>query len=76
METTIFLNNQTQSVRVPKELAFSSDIKKVNIRKEGKSLIITPIENTWDDVFKRLEALQPEPFERDQGEHQEREPLK
>ncbi|PJE80509.1 Antitoxin VapB [invertebrate metagenome] len=32
METTVFMNNKTQAVRIPKELAFPEDVKRVIAR--------------------------------------------
>lgn len=48
---SVFKNNQSQAVRLPKSVALDKSIKKVFITVVGKSRIITPIENTWDDWF-------------------------
>jgi antitoxin VapB len=50
-KTSLFKSNRSQAVRIPKELAFSEDVKKVIVRKVGKSLMITPEESFWDDFF-------------------------
>lgn len=49
--TSVFKNNQSQAVRLPKSIALDESIKKVTITAIGKSLVIAPIENTWDDWF-------------------------
>jgi len=48
---SIFLNNKTQAVRLPKDTKFADDIKKVNVRKLGNDRIISPMDKTWDSFF-------------------------
>ena len=48
---SIFLNNKTQAVRLPKDTKFADDIKKVNVRKVGNDRIISPIDKIWDSFF-------------------------
>ena len=48
---SIFLNNKTQAVRLPKDTKFSDDIKKVNVRIVGYDRIISPIDKIWDSFF-------------------------
>lgn len=70
--TSVFKSNRSQAIRIPKELAFPDDVKKVIVRKVGQSLIITPQENFWDDFFDEGPNLGfPERFA--QGEYEERE---
>lgn len=52
-QTTIFKSNRSQAVRIPKELAFPDGMKKVFVRRVGKSLILTPVDALWDDFFDR-----------------------
>lgn len=71
-QTTIFKSNRSQAVRIPKELAFPEGVKKVIVRKVGKSLVITPTEDFWDDFFDR--GPDPDfPERAPQGEYEERE---
>jgi antitoxin VapB len=51
MNTTVFLNNKTQAVRIPAPLKFDSNIKEVIVRKVGNERIITPKQNSWDSFF-------------------------
>ena len=48
---TVFLNNGTQSVRIPAECRFPDEVKIVTIRKVGNSLVLTPADNSWDNFF-------------------------
>jgi len=48
---SIFINNRTQSVRLPAETRFPATIKKVTVRVLGQDRILSPIENTWDSFF-------------------------
>lgn len=50
-EATIFKSNRSQAVRIPKDFAFPDGLKRVFIRRVGKSLILTPIEDFWDSFF-------------------------
>lgn len=50
---TIFRSNRSQAVRIPKNLEFPESVKSVFVRKQGKSLIITPVDALWDDFFDR-----------------------
>ena len=47
-ETTIFLNNRTQAVRLPKAVAFPDDVTLVDIRVVGNSRVITPVGGDWE----------------------------
>jgi len=50
-ESTVFVNNRTQAVRLPAELRFPENVKKVTVRAIGKERVISPIMNTWDSFF-------------------------
>jgi virulence-associated protein VagC len=55
METTakIFKNGRSQAVRLPKEFRFEGDA--VKIKKEGKKVILEPLENSkWPRGFWNL----------------------
>jgi antitoxin VapB len=51
MKTSLFKNNQSQAVRLPKSLAYDESIKKVVITAIGKTRIISPVESSWDAWF-------------------------
>ena len=42
----LFVNGSNQAVRLPKDFEFSG-VNEVVIRKEGNSLIITPVRKNW-----------------------------
>lgn len=48
---SVFYNNRTQAVRLPAEMRFDENVKKVIIRKVGNERILTPVENVWDSFF-------------------------
>ena len=50
-ETSVFQSNKTQAVRLPKDVAFPSEVKRVTIVKDGKRRIIAPADVAWDDFF-------------------------
>jgi len=45
----LFRNGSNQAVRLPRDLEI--DAEAVLIRREGDSLVLTPIARTWDDYF-------------------------
>jgi antitoxin VapB len=71
-QSTIFKCNRSQAVRLPKDLAFPESVKKVVVRKVGKSRIITPVDALWDDFFDR-EPSPDFPDRAPQGEYEQRE---
>ncbi|WP_133408241.1 type II toxin-antitoxin system VapB family antitoxin [Parashewanella tropica] len=54
---TVFKNNNTQAVRLPKDARFDDDVKKVNVRVVGSERILTPVEKTWDSFFLSEETV-------------------
>jgi len=49
--STIFMNNRSQAVRLPKQVAFPEDVRQVEVIKIGHSRIISPVGRRWDDLF-------------------------
>ena len=47
----VFLSNRSQAVRLPKAVAFPAEVRHVEIVKVGRSRIITPRGQRWDDLF-------------------------
>jgi antitoxin VapB len=45
----IFMNNRSQSVRLPKEFQFNT--REVFIRKEGDEVILSPRPNDWSEYL-------------------------
>ena len=73
---SIFVNNRTQSVRLPVETRFPEGVKKVVVRVMGKERILSPVENTWDSFFLSEEKVTDDFMtERASQEQQDREPF-
>jgi antitoxin VapB len=51
LQGSVFVTNKTQAVRLPVEVRFNENIKKVFIRRNGEERILCPVENTWDSFF-------------------------
>ena len=47
----VFKNNRTQSVRLPKDVAFDEQVKQVDIVVVGSGRLITPIGLQWAEWF-------------------------
>ena len=45
-KASLFKNGRNQAVRLPKDLEFEG-IAEVEIRREGNSIILTPLRKTW-----------------------------
>lgn len=75
MKTTLFLNNTTQAVRIPREIAFPDDTKQVEIRRVGNQIVIEPSRDTWAEFFAQPIASADFMLDREQPEDQTREPI-
>jgi antitoxin VapB len=74
--TTIFKSNQTQAVRLPKDVAFPDGVHEVEIIKVGNSRIVSPVGRRWDSFFARPTRPSDDfAIDRDQGSFEDREPL-
>ena len=49
--STVFTSNRSQAVRLPKAVAFPEDVHAVDILKIGRSRVIVPQGQRWDDLF-------------------------
>ena len=50
-QTTLFMSNRSQAVRLPKAVAMPSDVKRVDVIAIGRSRLITPAGEAWDSWF-------------------------
>ena len=50
-QSTTFLSNRSQAVRLPRDVVFPEDVKTVVIRARGKARIVTPLDALWEDFF-------------------------
>ena len=74
-KSTIFRNNRSQAVRLPKAVAFPENVKKVEVIKLGRSRLISPADHLWDDFFDGPGVSDDFPDSRNQPEMQKREAL-
>ncbi len=71
---TVFVNNRTQSVRLPAETRFPESVKKVVVRVVGSERVLSPVDNVWDSFFMSSEGVSDDFMnERASQEQQERE---
>lgn len=73
---SIFRNGSNQAVRLPQELRFSENVKEVRIRRQGDSLLLSPVRPDWASFF-ALDVSVPDDFLADRHDlpSQAREPL-
>ena len=69
---TLFLNNKSQAIRLPKSVAFSPDTQQVTIVALGQTQIVTPVGHTWDAWFAQPRDADAAPGPRQQPPMQER----
>ena len=71
----LFMNGQSQAVRLPKEFRFT-DTKEVFIKKVGDTLVLSAKKAGWNDFFNSLSEFSDDFMnERNQPAVQEREEL-
>jgi len=56
----IFQNGRSQAVRLPKEFRLPGHV--VSVFHLGKSVVLQPIYETWQDVYNAMEGLSDEDF--------------
>lgn len=57
METSVFITNRTQAVRLPAKMRFDESVKKVSVRIVGQDRILSPVEHRWDSFFLAEQAV-------------------
>lgn len=62
LNATIFKSNRSQAVRLPKAVAFPEGVKEVRVIRQGKALLLVPVDALWDDFFARpgIDIVEPE----------------
>lgn len=73
METTVFMSNRSQAVRLPKAVALPDGVKHVEVVAIGRARIITPKGEVWDSWFDAPGVSSDFMTERDQPSEQIRE---
>lgn len=73
--SSVFTNNRTQAVRLPADLRFPDDVKRVEVIALGRARLIVPAGEAWDTWFD-AEGVTPDFMtEREQPTDQHREAL-
>ncbi|BFQ93518.1 type II toxin-antitoxin system VapB family antitoxin [Gallibacterium anatis] len=73
---TVFMNNKSQAIRIPKAAELPNTTKSVNIIIQGDMRIITPLNNVWDSWFNDSNSVSDDfMLSREQPQMQEREEL-
>lgn len=57
IEASVFMTNRSQAVRLPAEVRFSEDIKKLSVRVLGSDRILSPLNQSWDSFFLNDQAV-------------------
>ena len=72
-KATVFTNNKSQAVRLPKTVALPDSVKQVEVIKVGKARLITPADSRWDTFFDGPKASEDFRAERQQPPMPQRE---
>lgn len=74
IEASIFMTNRSQAVRLPAEVRFDNDVKKIAVRILGNERILSPLNQSWDSFFLNSETVSEDfMFEREIAMQPERE---
>ena len=73
MQTTLFLSNKTQAVRLHKAVAFPDEVKQVEIIAVGRGRLIVPAGESWNSWFDGDSVSSDFMTQREQPEEQTRE---
>ena len=57
IEASVFMTNRSQAVRLPAEVRFSEEIKKLSVRVLGCDRILSPLNQSWDSFFLNDQAV-------------------
>jgi antitoxin VapB len=73
---SIFRNGRNQAVRLPQDLKFPDRVTEVQVRKQGDSILLSPVKPDWASFF-ALDVRVPDDFltGREDSAPQERDPL-
>jgi len=75
-KATLFMNNRSQAVRIPKALAFGKGVREVEIERDGDALILRPAGAGWRNFLERGPFASADFLtEREDGFPEERDPL-
>ncbi len=66
-QSTVFMSNKSQAIRLPKAVALPATVKKVAIACIGNARLIAPADQVWDSWFEGLSATDDFMTDREQG---------
>ncbi len=69
---SVFMNNKTQAIRLPKSVRLPDGTKMVDIVRRGRAWIIVPSDQSWAQWFEDAEVSPDFVETRDQPDEQER----
>lgn len=72
-QATIFKNNTSQAVRLPKPVSFPAGVKTVDVITMGVGLLLVPSSSSWDQWFDELPDNLDFMEDREQPQEQQRE---
>lgn len=72
---SVFKNNKSQAIRLPKPVALPDTVKQVDIIAIGRTRLITPAGEAWDSWFDGDTVTEDFMREREQPEDQERDEI-
>lgn len=72
---SVFMTNKTQAVRFPKSMRLPDGVTSVDIRRHGRSWVITPTGQSWEEWFDGEGVSDDFMSDRAQPEEQERDGL-
>jgi antitoxin VapB len=71
----IFRNGRNQAVRLPQDLRFPDKVKAVQVRKQGDSILLSPVKPDWASFFALEVTVPDDVLARDDSPPQQRKPL-
>lgn len=66
-QSTVFMSNKSQAIRLPKAVALPPTVKKVAITCIGNARLIAPVDQVWDSWFDGPGATDDFMADREQG---------
>ena len=72
VRSTVFKSGRNEAVRIPVAVRFPEGTKDVVIQQKGKSLVVTPMGNSWDAFFAMVKLDDDFMPVREQGQFEER----
>jgi len=72
---SVFKNNKSQAIRLPKPVAMPPDVRQVDIVSLGRARLIVPAGTAWESWFSEDPVTSDFMVERDQPDDQDRDPF-